>query len=154
MPLLLPVLENELSKLMDKTNPQFIGFPGNVPDVAENWSNAIYTYSQSIIPPSTTGSTAKNAMKSVLLGATAPGSFFPLFELSFTAFATQLGLGMSGFTAVPPPLPIILMAPMLAIPLSESFNASRITVMASIIDSWFRLGTATPIGGGSPIIWS
>lgn len=154
MPLLLPTLEVELSKLMDADDPAFVGFPDNVNDVAENWSNAIFNYASAVIPASSTASAAKSAMKSLLLGAGSPGTFFSIFESSFTAFAGSLAGGMAGFISVPPPLPIVLQAPMLAIPLEESFNPSRITTMASIIDLWFRTGTATPSGGGATSPWS
>jgi hypothetical protein len=39
-------LKSELLKLLDKNNPNFVGFPTNATDFANNWANAYDTYAK------------------------------------------------------------------------------------------------------------
>ena len=156
MPLLLSTLEQELTNLMDSTSPNFVGMPNSMADVASNWSNVMFNYTASIIPPSTTGSAAKSAMESILLGIAAPGSFFPLFTAGITAFATTLAAGMlPTYTGVIPVAPLVIEPAMMAIPLVAGNDALRISTMAGIIDTWFRTGTAVLVAPPYTVIpWS
>lgn len=155
MPLLIANIQSSLAKLMDKDNVAFVGYPTNSAQVANNWADAVNQYASLVIPISTTSVGAKNAMIAAMLpGLSAPGGFFAAFISGFTAYALTLGGGMAGagFVAVPPPVPINF-GPLLALPLDGPLS-TKISTMASIIDTWFRTGTATPSAGGSPIIWS
>lgn len=142
MALSLNTLEDELYKLMDINHPNFVGYPNDITGVATNWSNAIYNYAISITPSTTSAVTAKNSMKNVLLGVT-PNSFFPFFESSFTAFANSLKVGMTGYSSVAPPTPIVLEAPMMAIPLTPAYDSLRVPTLAGIIHNWFKTGVST-----------
>jgi len=155
MPLLLLNIEASLTELMDKDSLGFVGYPNNDAQVAANWADAVDQYASLVVPVSTTSAAAKSAMVSAILGGLGtPGSFFPAFIAGFTAYALSLGGGMTGagFVGTPPPLPIDFTT-FLALPLDGPLS-TKISVMASTIDTWFRTGTAVPSGGGAVIIWS
>lgn len=153
MPLLPSVLQQELLKVMDDTNPQFKGFPETVEDVANNWSNAIDLYAKGVIPASLSAPLAKQAMYGVMLGMNAPLAGLVIFPSAFTAYAVALGSGMQPtFTGVPPPAPINL-TPAFAVPF-EAPISTRVSVMAGIIDLWFRTGTAINNASGVTTIWA
>ena len=153
MPLLLTKAQSEFTKLIDKNSPLFVGHPSNQAGVAANWSNLLFNYAGAVIPPSTTGAVATQAAKAILLGATAPNSFFPALVQAYTAFANSLASGMtSGGSGVAPPIPINF-APILALPLSDNSTPQIISLFANITDGWFRTGTFIPTSGGS-VPWS
>lgn len=148
MPLILSVAQIEFEKLIDKNSTAFAGFPTDINQVAENWSNVLFNYAGAVIPASTTAVTAKNAMKTILLGSVAPGSFFPLLISGYTAFAAGLAAGMvTGGSGVAPVVPINF-APLLALPLDANSTPQIISLFASITDAWFRTGTFIPTAGG------
>lgn len=153
MPLIPTIAQSEFSKLIDKNDPAFAGHPLSINGVATNWSNVLFNYAGTVMPPSSTGSSAAQSAKSILLGATAPNSFFPTLIQAYTAFATTLASGMTtGGSGVPPPIPINF-SPILALPLSDNSTPQIISLFASITDTWFRTGIFIPTSGGS-IPWS
>lgn len=119
---------------------------------AQQWTDAVGGYAAAVVPPSTTIAAAKSALAGGLAGAFAiPGGAIPGMESAFLSFATALGGGMAPFVAAPPPTPIGFAAQFAGSPLPTPGAAAG--VMASLIDAWFRKGTATP-PGGSPIPWT
>jgi hypothetical protein len=153
MALLLINAQTEFSKLIDQNDPAFLGHPSNISGVADNWSNVLLNYAGTAIPSSSTATVAAQAAKTVLLGATAPGSFFPLLVQAYSAFANTLAGGMvSGGSGMAPPVPIDF-SPVLALPLSANSTPQIISLFSSITDAWFRTGTFIPTSGGS-VPWS
>lgn len=156
VPLVLSKLKEELSKIMDSEDPNFVGFPSDSNQVADNWSNAIYEYSKTCIPLSTSATSAKAAMKSVMMGMGAPMSGLTVFPAAFTAYAATFAPGMlgAGFTGVPPSSPIDL-APVFSIPLNAGTNQMRVNAMAAIIHAWFKTGSATLIAPpNTTLLWT
>lgn len=153
MPLLLTTIQQEFANLMDKNAGGFVGYPQSPTEVAENWSNVLFNYSQAIIPLSTTAVPAKQAMKAILTSAVAPNSFFPALISGYSAFATTLAGGMlPTFTGTPPPTPIPL-SPILALPLGTPVG-TIIGLFSTLTDTWFRTGTAINISSGATINWN
>lgn len=153
MPLSLPTLKVNLRRIMDTEDPYFIGYPASPIQAAENFSNAIGDYALSIAPYSATNQQARLAFKTVLSGMSSElQNGLVLFPLAFASFATSLGLGMTGFAVVPPPIPISFQL-VASLGLAGAPASTCSDVMAQLIDIWFRTGIATP-PSGSPIIWN
>lgn len=153
MPLSSSTINTELLKLLDKDNPSFVGFGQNPLQVATKWADAIDNYASLVIPISTTSIPAKAAFIAALIPGVAPGAFMPALTLALTTYASSLagGMTLAGFVGTPPPVPIVL--PLFpATPLTTASMVAN--SWSTIIDTWFRTGTATPIIGGSPILWS
>lgn len=148
-------LESALKALMDPNDVGFTTFPASTPITAERWSTIINNYASSVIPASLGSAAAKLALQTTLLGIdpnTQNG--LVLFANGLTAYAAALGAGMApAFIAVPPPIPIVL-STMSAAGLAGASGSDCASILATLIDTWFRTGTATPSGGGSPIFWS
>lgn len=148
------VLEAELAKVIDKENPEFVGFSKNQLVVAENWANAIDTYAAEIIPATTAvaSGAARQAFIPVMAASAAPSAAIAAFPQAFTAYAAQVATGMTSgaIVSTPPPAPIVI-APIFPIGLSGN-TPLLISTFASIIDTWFRTGTYT-VSGGAPIFW-
>jgi len=70
---------------------------------------------------------------------------------AFATFAASVGSGMAGFTAVPPPGSLGVVA-LLATP--QPTHADAAEEWATKIDTWMKTGTATPIPSGSAVNWS
>lgn len=153
MPLLPNILQLELSKIIDSEHPQFVGFPQNQLQMANNWGNALQQYASGIIPPSATLAAAVTAFKN-LMATMNTSNGLVVFPQAFTTFALTLSTGMQpAFTATPPPAPISL-TPVFSIPLQDGTNSTRISTMASIIDAWMRTGIAINNASGVSVPWS
>ena len=156
MPLIIVTLQADLDKLLFQENSQFEGFPSEIVDVAENWATVVDTYASGVIPASTTVEQAKSAFNSVMLGiSSSAGNGLALLTAAFTAYGTALSIGMSaaGFIGVPTPAPINF-TPIVAVGLGGAGGDVIADMMATIIDIWFRTGTATPVSGGPVIPWT
>jgi len=154
MPLVPAILIQELTKFMDDKAPTFDKFPPDDPAAAKAWATAVDAYASAVIPPSTAAAAAKSAMQGALTGMSAPGAAAVAFPGAFSAYAATLGGGMApAFIAVPPPAPLVL-APVFILGMTGAPASAVVAMMASIIDVWFKTGTATPAAGGSPVPWS
>lgn len=156
MALLLINIQASLTRLMDKDDPLFTGYPLTNPQVANKWSDAVHQYAVLVTPVSTTAVAAKAAMINTMVSNMgAPGTFFPALVMGFTNYALTLAGGMApGFAGIPPPSPINL-APFIALGLSPSIALStRISTLALIIDTWFKTGTANTLPSGPTVPWS
>lgn len=155
MPLVYSTIRSELSKIMDPDDPNFVGYPSSTSQMANNWANAVNEYAKTVFPISSTSSAAKSAMEGVFMGMVAPMSGLVIFPAAFSAYAAALSPGMivSNFNGIPPPSPIIL-APAFAVPLLSTTLQIRIDTMATIIDTWFKTGTAINISSGATVPWS
>ncbi len=134
----------------------FEGFPKNIQESAIRWGDCVNSYAANVTPVSTTSEAAKlsfiSAMQSVNVNA---GNGLILFNNALVSYALTLAGGMvgGGFIGTPPPVPptIQVIAP---IGLGGGTSEAIANMLASIIDIWFKTGTATPSSGGSPILWT
>lgn len=153
MPLTPPILTNELAKFMDDQVPSFEGFP-SATNVGQKWAAAVDAYASKVIPASIAAAIAKTAMAGAMAGASAPGAGTAAIPAAFAAYAATLGGGMApAFVAVPPPAPLSL-DPAFAVGMSGGSASAVISQIVTIVDTWFRTGTATPALGGPPVPWS
>lgn len=146
MPLNTPGLESALVTLA--ANP-----PPTVGGCAAAWANAMGTYANAIVPPSTTVAAAVSALQSALTTAFGSPAAAPGMESAFAAFATTVGGGMApAFVATPPPSPVGFAAQFAGT--KPATHAAAGAQLRTKIDTWMRTGTATPSGGGAPVPWS
>ena len=154
MALVKSILETELSKFIDINSGAFLGCPNNSIEVGLRWSGAIDVYAgANILPASTTAIAAKTALQSSMSLITSPAMATTQVQVSFAAYAVSIGLGMTGFLATPPPLPLDL-SPVAVLGFSGATSAACIALAATIIDTWFRTGLAAPLPSGTPINWN
>jgi hypothetical protein len=148
MPLNTPGLQSSIQSLMDD--------PGaSAAECAQSWASLIGSYAAGVIPASVSVAAAQTALQAALLSAftSAPGAGAALFDAALTAFGAAVGTGMApAFVAVPPPAPAGFATQAGASPPQDATAA--VTVLASLIDTWMRTGTATPSVGGPPVIWT
>lgn len=126
-------------------------------EAAENWAGAVESYAEDVVPALAAGvmDAASAALEAALATAFATASASATavaMEAAFAAFSTAMAAGMApGFIGVPPPSAVGFL------PLLSTDKASRAKWAedwAAAIDTWMRLGTATPSGGGAVVNWS
>jgi hypothetical protein len=154
VPLISTILHHELSKVMDSDYPSFSGFGNSQLEVSEKWANALDSYTSGIILPTTTQAVAHQAFVGVFSTIVQPNGI-PIMQQAFTAYGATLSLGMitPAFTSTPPPAPINL-TPVFSVPLNAGTNQTRVSILSTIIDLWFRTGLYTSIPGGVTSPWS
>lgn len=121
---------------------------------AQQWADAVKSYAADVVPPSTTLETAAAALQSGLATAFAAPSAIAGMEQAFSAFGTSLAVGMAPtFTGAPPPGPVGF-ANQFGGPAPETHGAAA-GAIASLIDTWFRTGTATLVAPPNTVTpWS
>lgn len=134
--------------LVDDLESRLSDPPPTADECAAELAQAVGAYAADIIPASTTVASAAATLETALKSAYAQPSAIAPTESAFTAFASTVGSGMAGFTAVPPSGPVGF-ATMDASTRSGAFEA-----LADKIDTWLKTGTATPSGGGTTVFWS
>lgn len=149
-------LESDLEELF--ADPPLVMSDPSTADVAASrsacaqaWADAMGSYAAAVVPPSTTVVAAAAALSSALATAFASESAAAAVDAAFLAFATSVGGGMAGFVAAPPPAPPGFATGLQA---SQPSHEDAAEFWASLIDTWMKTGTATPISGGSPVNWS
>ena len=160
MPLAPPTLTHNLSEIMDPDYPSFRGFPEDVTLAIQNFADAINGYAQFVVPLTTPVSQqlGVQAFVTTMTPITVPPTevsptFMDLFPQALMAYATQLALGMApAFAGVPPLFPIEL-EPSWQIGLNVGTTQAVITSLVSIIDPWFRSGTAVNTTTAAVVIW-
>jgi len=76
-----------------------------------------------------------------------------ILKASFTAFATQIGNNMIGYTSTPPPIPIDFSS--LYIQSKAGITQEECaSLMSTIIDNWFKTGSSILISSSTTFIWS
>lgn len=133
MPLDLPGLQSSLASL-------FASPPADIAGCAQGWADAVGAYASGIVPTSTTVEAAQAALAGALASAFAQPSAIPALELAFAAFAASVGLGMAGYTPVPPPAPVGFAAQFSGP--HPPTHAAAAQAIAGLIDTWMRTGTA------------
>ena len=152
MPVNLPGLQSDLESFFG--NPPPSDNPATArASAASSWASAMQSYATAVVPPSTQVATAATALETALVGAFSGdvNSILVTMETAFLAFATTVGAGMApAFVATPPPAPVgfaTLTAP-------AASPAAAAATWATLIDTWFKTGTAVPSGGGGTVNWS
>lgn len=145
MPLNTAGLQEDLQEL-------FSDPPDTTAACAASWASLMESYTQGVVPASTTVSVAAGALETALLSAFQSETTAEDMETAFTAFATTVGTGMSpAFVATPPPGQVGFLSSFGVVADSHSTAAAN---YATLIDTWMRTGTATPSAGGSPVNWN
>ena len=110
---------------------------------AQLWADAVADWAADVTPPSVGAEGGRAALVSGLATAFDSPDAAPGMESAFAAFAATVGGGMApAFTAVPPPMPVGFAAKFSGPrPQTHSDAAEE---FATLIDSWFRTGTAAP----------
>lgn len=112
------------------------------------WADAIVAGS-SVDPTSSTVTTAGVALRAALGDAFAAGDVSAA-DAALVAFAAAVGLGMTGYTAVPPTTSPDL-ASVWDEPTSDAAEAAE--AFAAHVVAWMATGNATPTGGGPTVFW-
>jgi hypothetical protein len=147
MPLTLPALKQGLEQT-------FAEPAGTAPLCAQGWADAVSAYASDIVPPSTTVTAATAALSSALGTAFLAPNAVPGMEAAFTTFGAAVGLGMAGFTPVPPAGPVGFASLFSAAqPTTHAEAAARI---GAAIHAWLTTGTSTLVAppGSPPVTWS
>ncbi len=138
--------------LQSALSAQFASPASSSPGCAQQWADAMRDYALAIVPPSASNAGAASALNAALAAAFATPAAAPAMESAFASFAATLGAGMApAFVSVPPPRPVGFAAQFAAQPPTHQAAAAAI---AGLIDSWMRVGTATPSVGGPPVPWT
>ena len=152
MPLLKSNLNLSILKITAIGNPIHEGFPKDLEEAAERWATAVNDYASQIIPISTTSDLAKQSLKSMLL--TFPTVGIAAFHSGLVSYASQLSLGMlPAFTAVIPPTPPSLESAFL-IGTNGGSAEDVANLLSTLIDAWFKTGTAINTSSGVTINWN
>jgi hypothetical protein len=152
MPLLKQNIINEFEPWFDSESPNFISFPETFLEAAEKWSDGINVYATNVVPVSSSGNIARTAFFSIMSTMTNANGI-TLFPQAFAAYATQLAVGMAGYSATPPPMPIDF-SPVYSLGLAGGKSADCLSLLADIIDIWFHTGIAVQISSGISQPWS
>lgn len=148
------LLNMKLSSFMDPDSPFFTEFPENEFDISDSWGDAMNSYLQNIIPPSTTLSSAIQLFKLQVIGIMNEGMFETVLSTSLLSLAGTLAVGMApSFVGTPPPIPIIL-TPVIILGFNSKIHTPIISLLTTTIDLWFRTGLATNPVSGTVIPWN
>lgn len=146
MPLAPATLESELLDLFGHP-------PATRAACAQAWADAMAAYATGIVPPSSTVAAAATTLAGALTAAFAAPSAVAGMESAFAAFAAAVGLGMAGYTPVPPPSPVGF-AVQFAGP-KPATHAAAASQVSDLIHAWLPLGTATLIAPPFTVVpWS
>jgi hypothetical protein len=146
MPLNPASLQSDLQSL-------FASPPATRAACAQAWADAVNGYAAGVVPASTTVAAGVAALASSLASAFASPSAASPFDAAFAAFAVTLAGGMlPTFAGVPPPAPLNV-ASLLAV--TRPTHAAAAAAFASLLDAWFRTGTATLVAPPNTLVpWS
>lgn len=144
----LATLEDLVRCLTDENYPGHRGWPATVEQALVRWVSVLDFATVPMLPVSTTHGPARQAARAVALGPA-----LLVLPLAWAAYCQVLASGMTGFVALPPPLPLNL-ASVSALGLSGGSAADCATEMARVTGAWLRTGTAVPVGGGALIHWN
>ncbi len=152
MPLLKQNLKNEITRIIDAKSPIHEGFPSSLSEASVRWANAINSYASSVIPLSSTSQAATISLQAHL--NTVPTLGEQGFVNGLISYATVLASGMQPtFTGVIPPSSVVL-TPAFSLGLSGGSSEEVADLLSSIIDVWFRTGTAINNSSGIVTNWN
>ena len=151
MALIPSILENSLNLVFDSDAKIY---PESLEDAAVKWSLALNSYASLVTPPSTTFELARQAFIQTFLGMNAPNSGLILFPQCFVQYAIVLSTGMQpAFTGVPPPN-VPNFESVYSIGMNGGNSRAVISLLTTLIDVYFRTGTAINNTSGATINWN
>jgi hypothetical protein len=132
--------------------------PGStIPECAEAWAEAISSYASGVTPSGPGMSLAiegaKATLKTALIAAFASPAAAPLMETAMLAFGVTVGGGMLPLVAVPPVAPVGFAIMFAAQPPPPTHDAAG-AMLAGLIDTWMKTGSANTVPPTSPIPWT
>lgn len=149
-------LEQEFFTFVAKDHPTFQDFPKNAQEVAQFWTDAIMNYASAVTPPVTPPATqsARTALYNALLAGASMNTFTSALTSGMSSMASALAGGMSPtFTGVPPPAPLNI-SPVISAGMNGASGETCSVMLATIIDTWMRTGTATNTSSGATTVWA
>lgn len=148
MPLLLSAL---------KTSPGLPGaggadYPATRIACAQAWADAAQAWAAGIVPASTAVTAAAASLATALnsaFGGASSAAVASAMESAFLAFATAIGVGMAGYTPVPPPGPIGFST---LFATNASTRQAGVDKVADALDTWMRTGSSTLIAPPNTVV--
>ena len=132
-----------------------VDLPGSRTACAQAWADAIESYATVIVPASTAVAgaaiTFRLLLVSLFASATTVSAAASGFDTAMASFAAELGTGMTGFTATPPPAPLGSSS---LLSTTQATHGAAAAAWKTKIDAWMKTGTATPIPSGTTVNWS
>lgn len=131
----------------------FAAPPPTRPACAQAWADAVNGYAAGLVPASTTVAAGIPTLASALAAAFGSPSAAPAFDAAFAAFAVTVAAGMlPTFAGVPPAAPLNVDS---LLGIVRPTHAAGAAAFASLIDAWFRTGTATLVAPPNTLVpWS
>lgn len=126
-------------------NPLFSTPPDNIEACASAWADAMEQYARTVVPTSFTAAAAAAQLKGDLTTAFQDNTstvLIAFLEIAFIKFAATVGLGMAGYSAVPPSGFVGFND------FYGTYADSHSKAVANFlekIDTWMRTGTSTLI---------
>lgn len=119
--------------------------PTTAAECADQWASAMQSFSENIIPVSTTvaaaASTLATTLTTIFETSVDRASTAAQMESAFLTFATSVGAGMQPtYTALPPPGAVGFATLFTLLPLTAD---EAVNNFVSAIDPWMKTGTAT-----------
>jgi hypothetical protein len=131
----------------------FASPPADAAGCAAQWADAAEAWASSLVPASTTVTSAAAVLEGQLASAFGSPNAIPGMESAFAAFGVAVGLGMAGFTPVPPAGPVGF-ASIFGGPAPET-HAQAASAVAGALDAWMKTGSATLIAPPFTVVpWS
>ena len=157
------VLKNQILSLTDQTSENFVGFPNNSAEAADNWASVFNEYLNgtplSFIPGSDTLNIGLETLRGMLLQINEPlKNGETMFVTGLVSMAAAIAPGIStkssgAFTGVPPVGQPIL-SPIFQMGIQNLFTAEQIAdALAAAIDSWLKTGTYINNESGAILFW-
>lgn len=146
-------LYNNFSTFFDKSSPLFISYPPDYNSAVISWINAIDMYASSVIPLSITSPMAKSSAIGILMGGIVPGMFITMLQQSIATYAKILATGMQPMFTGVPPIGIPILYPAFALGTAGGSAQQVMTMLCSIIHTYFKTGIAINNSSGITTIW-
>lgn len=147
-------LVKTIRAFQDEGYSGFRGFPQTHAEAAVKWANVAETLLAGVVPASTTVTAARATFLSIMAPLSSNGGGLLLLQNAFMGYATTLAGGMTGagFVGTPPLTPPLIST----IFAGNGKEAAAVYAnnLATMLVTWAKTGTATPLSGGSPINWN
>lgn len=148
------ILKRGLSRIMDTQGGNAYKPTESKPIIAARWADAINDYGQSVTPVSVSGVAARAAAYAILNVPYPTGGFISILQAALTSYATALAAGMLPLYTGVPPVTVCAVIPAFSLPLDTPIQ-ERINSLVTIIDTWFKTGTATLVAPpNTPTTWT
>jgi len=156
VPLSAVTLRDQVLRLTDATDPDFVGFPTTPERTSENWAQAARAFFEELtafaVIPGTHDLAEEAFYGASVATISLPGAGAAALDAAFAAYAGALASGVApgSGAAVPPPGPLALAT---AIPLPVSTPGPPAVAIGAHVKAWAGTGSFTPTGG-SAIPWA